>query len=457
MKLRELLALIRSRKSSSGRFGYGVCFADNYIRGVANAVNAGSFNISHLGKSMSFDFDALIKESAEKLVYSNDEMAVLQKEDSTANFSKILKRGTEAPPNTLMLFRNVITTPKKDRDRDVLETGGAEPDLKMPLLWQHMHPVPIGKMVEVYKHTKTRLEVNTALLDINQVSYDSAKLIEAGVLRISHGFLPKQWEELEDDGDDWSGFRFKEFEIMEESVVSVPSNTDAEILEFATGKSFEREFDALATLYGRDQLKSDLVRAWAGKCYEARNKSISISGAPADMREFLKGNEGDVPGKALQSSSGAAKDADGDGHSGGKDAKPEVSDDTPAGSAGKDATIKAGKKLSAKNKERVDSAMGAFEDIISDDETTRRVATTARSGKAALQELLDDVASDNDSGEESRDVKPGTAAMLLVNSIGKLEKEKLLMVRELIENELQVREADETSKDVDEFLELFSL
>jgi rRNA-processing protein FCF1 len=101
------------------------------------------------------------------------------------------------------------------------------------------------------------------LLDINDLTADAAKLIEADVLRFSHGFRTLDWEDRFDKSGAWLGFDIKSFEIMEESLVSVPSNIDAEI-----------------EMYSRDKLKSALMKSHAKLLFDARPVVVPGSELP---------------------------------------------------------------------------------------------------------------------------------------------------------------------------------
>lgn len=156
-------------------------------------------------------------------------------------------------PAALLDFACTITTTKRDRDKDVLETKGAKPDLKMPLLWQHIPFEPIGKLVGILQHTDSKLTGHFAIAD-TELGRDAAALTEFGALRISHGFNAEQWEPLEKDG---AGWRIMKFEIMETSLVSIPSNTDAVI-----------------TAMSREKLHHPMVKGWAKKLHDARPVSV---------------------------------------------------------------------------------------------------------------------------------------------------------------------------------------
>lgn len=138
----------------------------------------------------------------------------------------------EGESKYLATFECTISTRKKDRDGDVLEPSAAKPDPKMPLLWQHMWNEPIGAMIEVTKQNNARIMAKFGICD-TQLGRDALTLVRGGALRISHGFNPTDYEpmyEKDADGKErFAGWHIKSYEILETSLVSVPSNTDAVI------------------------------------------------------------------------------------------------------------------------------------------------------------------------------------------------------------------------------------
>lgn len=270
----KLALAIRARKSKQTEFGYGITTAASYLKQVAEC-NGNADCLAALFGGMPILAKA-VKDAESRLVYANPEMLVDAKslfevKSSSGNFRDVLRKGSgvEIPKNTLMVFRNVLTTSREDRDKDILVTAGAECDPKMPLLWQHIHTTPLGKMLEEYSRTKDSLWVVSALIDVNDLCEDVAKMVEADMLRFSHGFRPLEYEDRKSiDGkanrSEPTGFRITRFEIMEESLVSVPSNVDAEIEMFSRGK-----------------FKSDLVKNHAKSFFDARQKSAPGMTLPA--------------------------------------------------------------------------------------------------------------------------------------------------------------------------------
>jgi HK97 family phage prohead protease len=130
---------------------------------------------------------------------------------------------------TCMEFRCIVTTDRPDRDGDILLPGGARIDLKMPLLWQHNPMSPLGRLLQVVEQNEKKIVCDFGILDTKE-GRDAARMVKYGMLRISHGFRPEDWEpRSKSEGDGVMGFKVKRYEMVEVSLVSIPSNRDAEI------------------------------------------------------------------------------------------------------------------------------------------------------------------------------------------------------------------------------------
>lgn len=285
-KHEQLLKALKARKQRKSLVGHGITTADRYVRTVSDCV--GSDECERLYSEAFKNLPETLKESAAKLVYCNPDMVLEESANlktNSSDFKSLLiekadEETPELPPNTLMVFRHVLTTPRKDRDGDVLRTNGAQVDPKMVLLWQHIHTLPIGKLLQVVEHSSSVLRNVSALIDMNELAHDSAVMLENGMGRFSHGFRALEWEQLkESEGDTTgpAGFDIKVFEIMEESLVSVPSNIDAETEE------------VLMTLAGSKRLKSDLVHRFiAQRIKQHRNVSTPGVDMPNGTQLSLK-------------------------------------------------------------------------------------------------------------------------------------------------------------------------
>lgn len=251
--------LSRIQQDRKTQFGYGIRTAADYVGGVLECLDDDLCRAIKLGSGTcpTFDATATLKEAAARLTYSNDEMTHDTPLTSACDIDDYCKaHRVKRPPYTLMVMEFVVTTPKKDRDGDILRTDGAQLDPASPGLWQHMSAMPLGRTLRTVVQNSKRLKIAGSIID-SQLGADTALLVDHGALRISHGFRPLKFEKLE--GEDEHGFDVKEFEVMEWSVVSVPSNTDAVITAFSRGK-----------------LTDPLVKRWAGRQLAGRTLTLNV-------------------------------------------------------------------------------------------------------------------------------------------------------------------------------------
>ena len=125
----------------------------------------------------------------------------------------------------------IASTPKQDRDNDILDMVGAKFALPIPLLWMHDHNMPIGEVVEATVTAKG-IEITAKIAKIDEDGtlkdrIDEAwQSIKSGLVKcLSIGFRPLEYNYLEDS---W-GLHIKEWEWYELSAVTVPANPDAVI------------------------------------------------------------------------------------------------------------------------------------------------------------------------------------------------------------------------------------
>ena len=126
----------------------------------------------------------------------------------------------------------VASTPTPDRMGDVVEPLGAKFKLPMPLLWQHQSDLPVGR-VEFAKPTTAgipfvarlpKVAEAGALRDRIEEAVQSIKYRLVGAVSIGFRGLAGAIENLKD-----GGLRFKEWEWLELSLVTIPANADATI------------------------------------------------------------------------------------------------------------------------------------------------------------------------------------------------------------------------------------
>jgi HK97 family phage major capsid protein/HK97 family phage prohead protease len=210
-------------------------------------------------------------------------------------------------------FTAVVTTNKEDRDHDILEPSGAELDPAMPLLWQHDPTQPIGKYTGTVERDSEKLVAKYQVAD-TPLGRDAAALLKLGVLRISHGFRPQEYEPRKGGS---GGYHFKRYEMVETSLVSIPSNTDAQVLSLSA-KSFEtsavRQFVKGLTM--TTQTQTPPAENKAGTFTIDEIKSAVSEGVVAAFATIAKGNgegntekgNGPTPADLLKAAGGGKPD-----------------------------------------------------------------------------------------------------------------------------------------------------
>ena len=263
----DILAKVGKRKSRH----VGIGIASDYVSTIGACFGTeGAERFFGMGSDR--QWAQALKDSQHKLVFRQEDMKV------TGVKSKLLvakrkfpvrkkpgKGDDDAAPTVTtgacMEFDCVLTSKKRDRDRDILEPSGARVDPSMPLLWQHIPMQPIGKLVKVITQDEEQVVVRCAIAD-NAFGRDVAQLVEFGALRISHGFVPTKFEPIEEDenADPWmQGWHVLEYDVLEVSTVSIPSNTDAVITGFSRGK-----------------LHHPLVKSWAQAVSRERPTTVPV-------------------------------------------------------------------------------------------------------------------------------------------------------------------------------------
>lgn len=125
-------------------------------------------------------------------------------------------------------FRFALSTKAADRDGDTLAQDGWKLDnyrANPVVLWMHdKRTPPIGKMINIGLQGDDLVgDIQFATAEQNPFADTIFKLVEGGFLNAgSVGFMPMRWE-INADG----GLDFKEQELLEYSIVTVPANPEA--------------------------------------------------------------------------------------------------------------------------------------------------------------------------------------------------------------------------------------
>lgn len=232
--------------------------------------------------------DSLILEGESQTIWTPEsENVQLEKATSKASF-KVVAGDLDVPANSLIVMRHVLTSARKDRDGDILHPDGATVDSGAPLLWQHIWTMPVGKVVGIVEQTPEVLKVVSAVVDLkNQLTADIAELVDANVLRFSHGFQAKRFTQMKNGG----GLDITEYEIMEASLVSVPSNVDAVVEMYAKGTVKSAEVGLFA------KGLSNLLRRNLGVGMEFSEKTTSVDPGQGEDPEEPETQEESTPGE----------------------------------------------------------------------------------------------------------------------------------------------------------------
>jgi capsid protein/prohead serine protease len=137
------------------------------------------------------------------------------------------------------IIEGMASTPSVDRMGDVVEPMGATFKVPMPLLWQHRSDSPVGH-VEFAKPTKNgipfrariaRIEETGELKNLVDKAWQAVSSDPPLVRGVSIGFRGLETEPIKDDDKKgyWGATRFKKWEWLELSLVTIPANAEATI------------------------------------------------------------------------------------------------------------------------------------------------------------------------------------------------------------------------------------
>ena len=147
------------------------------------------------------------------------------------------------------VIEGIASTPSTDRMDDIVESLGARFQLPMPFLYQHNSRAPVGNVTWAqptkdgipFRAKIARTFTAGAVKDRLDQAWEEIKL---GLVRaVSIGFKPLEWEPI-DAKDPFGGRRFKAWEWLELSMVTIPANADATI---NTIRSYDQAARAAAT------------------------------------------------------------------------------------------------------------------------------------------------------------------------------------------------------------------
>ncbi len=139
-------------------------------------------------------------------------------------------------------IKGIASTPSTDRQDDIVEPMGAKFRTPMPLLWQHDTQQPVGSVTYAERsESGIPFEAEIARVDgppglKNRLDEAWASL-KAGLVRgVSIGFKSLESEPIKGT----YGLRFKKWEWLELSLVTIPANAEATITSIKAADSEQR-------------------------------------------------------------------------------------------------------------------------------------------------------------------------------------------------------------------------
>lgn len=217
-----------------------------------------------------------MKQARHSMVFHQKNMDVLEVDDSDA---LDIDQGTKIDKGAYAEYEACIGTKDKDWDGDIVDPYGYDFDMNSPVLWMHAQGMPVGRLKSIVSRDNNRAVCRFKVAD-TALGRDSVALMKVGALRKSIGFKPIDFTPLgfkkDDKGLDVpTGWHVKKCKILENSLVSVPANSNTFV-----GDVFEKAIDGIRTLVGQKKLQDPMIQKWAGSIYETRQ--VAVRGATLD-------------------------------------------------------------------------------------------------------------------------------------------------------------------------------
>jgi HK97 family phage prohead protease len=198
----------------------------------------------------------------------------------------------------------------RDHGGDVIDPKAFEMTLKSrtwrPLLWQHDMREPIG-IEQSLKSDRRGLLGTWELIDTQRGS-DAYKLLKRGAVRsMSIGYIPQEWEWREEG----ETRLLKSVDLLENSVVSIPMNEQAQVTSVKHGIDLNVPFEELiaqvkaALLLGADEAEALFSR----RVEDERKLSQAHIDVLTLLDEELKGSQARI--EAILSAARAAEAPEG--------------------------------------------------------------------------------------------------------------------------------------------------
>lgn len=210
------------------------------------------------------------------------------------------------------IIRGIATTPELDRHGDIVDPLGARFQSVVPLLWQHKHNMPIGQVrfgeptadgipftaeiAKVAEEGKVKERVDEAWHSVKSML---VRFVSVGMQALKSALEPLPT----------GGVKFKNYEIVELSLVTVPANPKATITEF---KAYDKSLLSAAT--GNNEFAS-LSQATPPARVESKTKPVvklaqAKGNKMSKLQESLKGYEDALAAKKAERTATVTKSLD---------------------------------------------------------------------------------------------------------------------------------------------------
>lgn len=200
------------------------------------------------------------------------------------------------------IITGIASTPKPDRDNDVMEMSGVKFNLPIPLLWQHNHNQPIGEVTSATV-TEDGIEITANIAKIEENGnlknrIDEAwQSIKSGLVKcLSIGFRTLEYNYIKET----YGLHIKEWEWYELSAVTIPANPDAVITDV---KQIKKAFANATTDHSPTQKSTQVKKGDVEAPTDAEESNSETepnddSESESEILDFIHlidPNEGSIP------------------------------------------------------------------------------------------------------------------------------------------------------------------
>jgi HK97 family phage prohead protease len=195
----------------------------------------------------------------------------------------------------------VISTNTKDRMGDIVEqvwelqnyNQEVRGEISGPVLINHdSRSLPVGKGYAWLDGGKLMSGVKFASdIDTYDIGKTVAELVKQNFLKnASVGFIPKEWEKLEDGSDTgWPSYRFLVNELLEWSVVNVPANPDAQRKMIAKGFDLDRlERAGIVEMTEETHEANDIAKGLRTKIAQLEDELVEVKDISEGRKAPLK-------------------------------------------------------------------------------------------------------------------------------------------------------------------------